>query len=102
MAVVVVGGCSSSSGDSSPSTGPGSTAAPIEATALVAVPSLVGMATVDANRAASQAGLTTVVTEACNPNVPAGIVYMTDPPAGHEVPKGATVPLSVSSGPCLG
>ena len=65
----------------------------------VAVPNIVNMTQDDAIAALTRAGLKANPVTIPNDTVAAGIVYATNPPAGHKVAKGSTVNLSVSSGP---
>jgi beta-lactam-binding protein with PASTA domain len=67
----------------------------------IKVPNLVGMSLPDAEKALTDAGLTSQVISNSipSPTVPVGKVAATDPAAGTAVPSGSTVKIYTSSGP---
>ena len=65
----------------------------------VAIPTLVNKTQDEAVAELTRLGLKSNPVSIPNDTVAAGVVYATDPPAGHKVKKGSTVNLSVSSGP---
>jgi len=66
---------------------------------LVRVPDLLGLSSVDAERAAEEVGLRLRVdTERPDPLIPADHVSSQDPPPGREMKRGRTVALVLSSG----
>jgi serine/threonine-protein kinase len=64
----------------------------------VVTPQVVGLDEQAAQRMLTGAGLTSVVTEKHNDQVPVGTVALSDPVAGTEVGKGSRVTLTVSTG----
>jgi serine/threonine-protein kinase len=67
--------------------------------ATSAVPRVVGSTTLDAQQALARAHLDAKVVKSFDETVKAGVVLVTDPPAGREVRRGSTVTLTVSQGP---
>jgi len=67
--------------------------------ATTAVPRVAGSTVLAAQRALTQAHLNMKLVNAFDETVKAGVVLVTDPPAGREVRRGSTVTLTVSRGP---
>ncbi|HEV2685569.1 MAG TPA: Stk1 family PASTA domain-containing Ser/Thr kinase [Actinomycetota bacterium] len=67
--------------------------------ALVAIPDVTKKNQTDATSALQAAGFVVTATQAVSETVPKGNVISQDPPAGTKLAKGATVTLTVSSGP---